>query len=241
MPARFFSQERQDEFITRFVFANKRNGSFVDVGAHDGVTFSNTKYLEQELGWRGICVEPNPDAFKLLAANRKATCLNVCISSTCGEVVFSKVSGYGEMLSGISNNFDARHRERIRATLAEKGGGIEEIRVRSATLDSLVRQYHISAIDYLSIDTEGSELQILQTLDLNKCPVKLLSVENNYSSKDVPNHLCNVGYRLIHTLGADQLYMRRLTLSERVRVKWGISLFRLQWHISRRILGLSTA
>src|SRR5258706_11369284 len=59
----YYSQHSQDRFVDNFLLHGKRGGVFVDVGAYDGVALSNTYYFEKELGWQGICIEPNPMAF----------------------------------------------------------------------------------------------------------------------------------------------------------------------------------
>jgi len=63
------------------VFNEKRNGYFLDIGAHDGIHISNTYLLERRYGWSGICIEANRDTFLKLQKNRKATCVNACLDS----------------------------------------------------------------------------------------------------------------------------------------------------------------
>src|SRR5262249_22987803 len=60
------SQNMQDVFLDRWVFRGLEGGSFIDIGAHDGVTYSNSWFLEKKRGWRGVCIEPNPVVFKRL-------------------------------------------------------------------------------------------------------------------------------------------------------------------------------
>ena len=60
---KYYSQFEQDKFIYENYFINKTKGYFVDIGAHDGITFSNSKFFE-ELGWDGVCIEPNPKIFE---------------------------------------------------------------------------------------------------------------------------------------------------------------------------------
>jgi hypothetical protein len=70
----FFSRAGQDQFLFENFFRGKRNGVFVDAGATDGETFSNSLFFERFLGWSGLCVEPQPEAFAKLAARRKCHC-----------------------------------------------------------------------------------------------------------------------------------------------------------------------
>src|ERR1700730_1429338 len=68
---RYFSQTGQDKFLNERVFGAKRDGTFVDIGAADGVFLSNTYFFEKELAWCGVCVEPRPEAFSRLVASRR--------------------------------------------------------------------------------------------------------------------------------------------------------------------------
>ena len=69
-----YSQYGQDVYLINSIFPDRINGYFVDVGAYDGITLSNTFILEKHLGWSGICIEPNPEAFEKLRANRSCIC-----------------------------------------------------------------------------------------------------------------------------------------------------------------------
>ncbi len=71
MAEQYYSQDGQDEFLDRSVFKGRKSGFFVEIGAHDGVRFSNSAFLERERGWRGICVEPHPKIFPELVVEVK--------------------------------------------------------------------------------------------------------------------------------------------------------------------------
>lgn len=66
LKSQFYSQAGQDKYLIENIYKNKEKGFFIDIGAHDGITYSNTYYLEKELGWSGICIEPNPKIYKQL-------------------------------------------------------------------------------------------------------------------------------------------------------------------------------
>ena len=135
--------------------AARRGGTFVDIGAHDGVTYSNSFFFETMRGWRGVAIEPNPDVFAKAAANRKCTVLNCCVSNEAGTVPFLKISGYSEMLSGIVDNYHPEHRQRIEQEIRQFGGSAEVIPVETRTLNDIAAQCGLDEISYLSIDTEG--------------------------------------------------------------------------------------
>lgn len=84
----WYSQAGQDAWLVQEAFNGQRGGYFVDVGAYDGVTLSNTYLLEKRYGWRGVCVEANPIVFRSLQRYRQATCVHACLDSHEREVEF---------------------------------------------------------------------------------------------------------------------------------------------------------
>lgn len=199
-----YSQYEQDIFLLE-KFKNITTGFFVDIGANDGITYSNTKRLE-EMGWDGICIEPLPDAFNKLKHNRTCKCINGAISSSLKSTVeFCEIKGYAEMLSGIIDEYDERHKRRIINELKAYGGEKNKITVNNYTFSDLIGKSN-KHIDLLCIDTEGSELSILKSIDFNSYTFSCIAVENNYGENNVKNFLNTKGYRLITTIGADEMY-----------------------------------
>lgn len=202
---KYYSQNGQDELIIK-LFKHKENGFFLDIGAYDGIYFSNSLALEESLGWRGVCIEPNPLVFEKLKNNRKCTCLNFCISDKLAQLDFMAVSGWGEMLSGLTGFFDERHFERIDQIIEEHGGGKQVIKVEAFSLRDIIEKYAPVRIDYCNIDVEGGELSVLKSIDFSKVEIKVFTIENNYGSKDVWKYLKSHGYQLIATVGEDEVY-----------------------------------
>jgi FkbM family methyltransferase len=163
------------EFVIDNILGRKQGLMYVDVGANDGLIVSNTAYMELDLGWNGICIEPHPEAYYKLEKNRNCKKYNCCISDIYGEVDFLVVYGYAEMLSGIKSEYDPRHIDRINSEVAKHGGSLNTIKVKSRTLNSILKENNITHIDYLSIDTEGSELSVLKSIDLDKYIVSVIS------------------------------------------------------------------
>lgn len=201
----YFSQYGQDKFVAEHLFPGMMDGVFVDVGAYDGVTISNSCFFEREMGWTGLCVEPIPDVFKELVANRPGSiCENVCVSNVEGELEFARVEGV-EALSGIADRMDRRHRRRIKS----EGGRVEMMRLPSLRLQTLLDRHGIDRIDFLSIDTEGAELDVIRSLDFERTCVNAVCVENNSGERKVRRHLEQNGLAYLLTLGdLDDLYVR---------------------------------
>ena len=166
------------------LFNFKTEGFFVDIGAHNGVSLSNTKFLE-DLGWDGICIEPHPNVFKQLVDNRKCKKVNCALWNEDTKVNFLSLSGYTEMLSGIYESYDTRHYNRILNELNTYGGNSEMIEIDAMKFESVVDKKNI---DFLSIDTEGSELQILERINFNEYDIKVICIENNFFDENFNRH-----------------------------------------------------
>ncbi|MFA6066323.1 MAG: FkbM family methyltransferase [Candidatus Babeliaceae bacterium] len=204
----YVSQVGQDKFLHERYFNDQRKGFFVDIGAHDGLEFSNTYFFEKELGWEGICFEPLAGAFELLLKNRNCMCVNACVGNTCGLVKFFAVKGYAEMLSGMVDTYHPLHFARMKRDIAAHGGSYTIMDVPSVTLESILEKQGVYKIDYLSLDTEGGELEILQSIDFNKIKILAISVENNYEDPDIRTFLESQGFEFITFLGGlDEIYV----------------------------------
>jgi len=221
MKENYFSQYKQDKFLDDVLFFKKEKGFYIDIGAHDGVTISNSLFFEKYRNWNGICIEPNPKVYQKLIKNRKSTNLNVCIGDENKNVKFTQIEGYSEMLSGITANYDLRHIKRIDKELEQKGGKRSEIEIQMIKLND-VQITKNKIIDFISIDTEGNEFNILKSIEFNKIEVNAIVVENNYKDLKIRNYLMNNGYKFIINLDSDDVYLKEELYSYRI-------MFRLFW------------
>lgn len=204
----YYSQFGQDFYILKY-FNNKNDGFFIEIGAYNGVSFSNTKKME-DIGWDGICVEPNPVMFEKVEKARKCHKYNVALAESDCEKEFVQISGNCAVLSGIREDYHPEHVKRIEDEIQKDGGNIDNIKVRAITFSTLMADFpHIKTIDYISIDTEGNEFKILKTIDFNKYDIKTLSIENNYDDTEIREFMKNAGYRLKTKLGCDDIYVKR--------------------------------
>jgi len=206
----YFSQAGQDKFLNEEVFNRKKRGTFIDIGAADGVFLSNTYFFEKTLGWSGVCVEPRSDAFAKLAAARTCLCVKGCVSDVPGQAVFLDVEDV-PLLSGLVSKYDPRHLRRVQREAAEGGATIHEVEVPCYTFKHLVEQTEFRGIDYLSIDTEGGELDLLKTIDFAQFPIKAVSVENSFADGRFEQLMKRNRYELAAVIGDDDIYVRRGT------------------------------
>lgn len=214
----YFSQFRQDEFLNEVVFDRKRNGFFIDIGAHDGVSISNSLFFEKQKDWNGICIEPNPNVYSQLVKNRQSVNINKCIGNQNKTVTFTQILGYSEMLSGITENYHQNHLRRIDALLAEKGGEKTEIEVEMVTLDS-IEAARGKCIDFISIDTEGNEFDIVQSIDFAKLDIRALVIENNYKEPKIKDHLEKHGFALLHKLDTDEVFVCKADVTASMKLR----------------------
>lgn len=215
---KYYSQYRQDEFIDKVVFNKKRNGFFVDIGAHDGISLSNSYFFEVNRAFDGLCIEPNPKVFELLKKNRKCDVLNTCIADTVGTVKFLAVEGYSEMLSGIIDHYHPTHLQRIDNYIREHGGARQEIEVNCMPLQNIPLLRN-KAIAFMSIDTEGNELSILKSIDFSKLNVTCFTIENNYGDSNIEEIMNRNNYIKVKRLGDDDVYLlkSKYTIAFRIR------------------------
>jgi FkbM family methyltransferase len=171
-----FRGQLDQDLIAYLYFKGKTDGFYLDIGAHDGISINNTFVFEQ-LGWRGVCIEPLPDIFQQLKQNRKCDCYNAAIYDLAGtdSIDFVKADGL-EMFSGINECMTKTHKR----TIISSNAKLEYIKVKVLTFNSLMSNYpNITHIDFLSMDVEGAEMRVLKSIDFNKYSFGLLCVENN--------------------------------------------------------------
>lgn len=203
----YISQLGQDRFIDEF-FNKQENLVFLDIGAHDGVTISNSYFLETKRNWTGMCIEPQPAEFEKLKSNRKCVCVNTAVSNFEGETEFTLVEGYANMLSGISDDYNKTHVERVKGEVNHYGGKINTIKVQVRKLQSILDEHNLTEIDFCSIDTEGSEFNIIQSIDFDKTNIKVFIIENNYKETTIQEFLETKGYSLYKKLEWDDIFVK---------------------------------
>jgi FkbM family methyltransferase len=168
----------------------KKGGYFVEFGATDGVRLSNTYLLEKEFEWTGLCAEPNPEFLVKLKRNRSCTVCADCVAGESGrQVEFLLADEFG----GIAEYCLDQHNKR-RQAYRDLG---KTLVISTVSLDELLRKHNAPrTIDYLSIDTEGSEYDILRHFPFDEWDMRLISVEHNFMPirEDIRKLLESNGY-----------------------------------------------
>ena len=201
------SERYQDSVVTDF-YEGKNNLMFLDVGAYDGVSQSNTLKMEREKGWKGICVEPLESAFKVLQKERKSLCVKRAISGKTGEKVEFSQNG---LYSGITSKL---HRNKIGLKTKKNA---PRTKVVTLTLNDLLKQtFAPQFIHYFSLDTQGSAFDILRYVDYKRYTFGMISVEHSFIEPlrtKVIKLLKGLGYVYKGYLGNDDIFIHPSMIS----------------------------
>lgn len=204
----------QDQFVEERFFKNKTNGVFVDIGAYDGVTGSNTYFFENEKGWSGLCIEPQPNMFEKLKATRKCVCIQGAISDRVKKAQFLHIPDYADQLSGLVDDYHPTHAAKIKYCEERFGVPAQLIEVDCMPFNDIMAQNNITHIDFLSLDTEGNEYTILESIDWNKVTIDVITVEDNYNDPRFGALLESKGYECVARLSQDCVFARKEFLKE---------------------------
>lgn len=161
----------------------KKNGFFLEVGAHDGVTESNTKLLEEKYGWKGILIEPSKNIFEKLCKNRPySKCFQCCLGSFEKDNTYAYGNFDGTTMSSLTGRTDKPKTERVLIK----------------SLQSILDEEKITHINFFSLDTEGYEYNILQGIDYTKTTFDYLLIEiYKQDLERIVSFLKKKGYNLI--------------------------------------------
>lgn len=160
------------DVVCALLHNSKRSGYFVEVGVGDGTTYSNTRLLEQELGWRGILAEPARMFHDVIKSSRAAILDRRAVGGETGNTLtFEQDDAMGE-LSGLAGERTPRGKQ-----------ALSTYTVQTTRLDDLLDEHGApEQIDYISIDTEGSELAVLSGLTLKKRRIAFFTIEHNFDA-----------------------------------------------------------
>jgi len=184
-------------------FYRQNKGVFVEVGAGDGVRYSNTKFLEDELGFGGILIEPSPYAHKWLKKTRPQNRLYDCAVLNRHDSVEFMIQNETEgwAVSGVTDLM----RDSIRKNHHNNS---RKITVSARPLREITTENSLARIDFLSIDVEGAELEVLKSMDWS-IPTYVAAVELGDSDpNDLEAHkmLIDHGFVFLKKMGLSKIY-----------------------------------
>ena len=184
----------------------KRRGTFVELGAFDGMSQSNTVWLEMHRGWRGLLVEAIPEAYERCVRNRPlATVVNcACVSDTYPDPTVEMV--YAGLMSIVRGARSTDEADEAWVSLGEDLQKLERYTcsVPARTLSAVLDEHELRTIDLLSLDVEGYEVDVMKGLDLERFEPRHIVVEDSRGG-DIDRYLTVRGYRKVAVIGRGRL------------------------------------
>ncbi len=208
-PSVSFSQYGEDLLVWKH-FGEKRTGFFVEVGANDPEEISNSLFLERN-GWSGILVEPQSTCCeRLRQARPKARLFQVA----CGSP-----EQRGKAVLHLKG-----HTSKLVSTPAVDLSVIRHEEVQVITLDDVLEQAGNPQIDFVSIDVEGDDIQVLRGFDIKRHRPRLIIIEDDYQNRlEIYRYMKQQGYRLVKRTGCNNWYIPKgqsFTLTTRWEKVW---------------------
>jgi FkbM family methyltransferase len=200
-----------DELDLKLIpFLPQRPGVFVEAGANDGISQSNTLYLERYLGWRGLLIEPHPKVARRCRRNRPNAIVERCALVPFGYPKRHVEMRYCNLMSVVRGAMASASEE---DTHIEAGCKVQEIethnfKARARPLTEILDKHRLTGVDLLVLDVEGFELPVLKGLDFSRHRPELMLIEARYRD-DIDQFLAPL-YETVATLSHhDVLYRAR--------------------------------
>ena len=195
-----YSQGEEEKYILEF-FKDKNDGSFLDIGAYDGSCFSNTRQLALN-GWSGVLVEPSKLVFPKLAElykdNNKVECIQCAIGPYNGYVDFWDSAG--ACATAVEYHYDK---------WKDVQNDFELISVPMLTFMEFYKQFPY-IYDFINIDCEGLDFDIIKQIDFNETNTSLLCIEYNYNSEQIFKALEHWKFKTIFTNAENMICTREV-------------------------------
>lgn len=210
----FFGSKDQDKWVVKDIFKFRKKGYFVDLAATDGFHQNNTFFLEKRLKWKGICIEPNKFFYNKLIKRRKAKCFCEIITNKKIKVDYLINGGVGGI---IGDQFDNNIKKREKLIKKAKIKNRVERRNTKSLYNILKIAKAPKVIDYLSLDVEGAEFEVLRNFPFNKYTFLSMTIER--PPKELNKILFKNGYIFVKNYKVDTFYIHK-SLKKSVNIKY---------------------
>ena len=160
----------------------KKKGTFIEIGGGDGKNISNTYLLEKKYFWKGLICEPDKRLHNKIKKYRKSKIIKNPIVNTCKKVNFYQSSLYNSSIIKTINS--------------------KKTKLNGLSLNRLIKKNIKGSVDYISIDTEGNEYEILKNFNFKKFKIKIFTIEHNFRNnrQKIFKIMCKNGYKRKHKL-----------------------------------------
>ena len=195
-PSSHYGEFGEDIFVSR-LFKDFKKGRYIDVGCYHPFKGSLTAKL-YEKGWNGVNIDLSQTTIDLFNISRKKDInLNIAVTNFDGETFYYENSPINQQNSLIKSNEQQL-----------------KVKIKCSTLNSILKQNNIDSFDYLNIDVEGSEMEVIEGIDFDKFNPRLITIENNdllledYFKSKVYELLIKNGYVLINKIGVTNFFIK---------------------------------
>ena len=204
----YYGQFGEDKIMASF-FDDAYKGTCIDVGASDGIFGNNTYYFEKK-GWKTLCIEPIPESFDKCSKIRN-NCINCCISDVDKDdeqfIIFKLNDNNTDAISSLKPDIRliSSHSHLIKEST--------QIKVKCKRLTTVLNEIQFDKIiDFISIDTENTELDVLKGIDFDTYFVKYLLIENNFEDNEIEDYLKTKGFIKFKRNVVNDFYVNQLLL-----------------------------
>ena len=193
----YYSQAGQDYFLDSAVFCRKRGGFFLDIGGNNPVNINNTYFFEKSRGWKGLAFEPLAEQREKWKDSRTTECLPFALGSKTGEAEFCEYDAH--YMSGFSDDVEFSGTVKAR------------YKVPVRRLADVLEEHGVAHVDFVSLDVEGAEIEVLSGIDFSRVDIECFTIENNKGHEReirIRKFMKDAGYKLIARLWLDDVYVK---------------------------------
>lgn len=196
----------EDQRFQYGAFEGMCGGTFLEMGGLDGLKFSNTVGFEKERGWKGMLIEASPSNYKKMAENRPES-INVH-NAVCSEVQdVHYVDDRSDARRGIWEFMKPNFRERNNPHITENNLEETTIAVRCRPLRDILSEHNVAFVDVFSLDVEGGEVSVLQSIDFDKFAFGVAAIETNGQRDEFKAMMEPKGYTYVESWGNSDWYV----------------------------------
>ena len=193
----YYSQAYQDYFLDTYIFFRKKSGFFLDIGGNDPIHINNTYFFEKSRGWKGLAFEPMTAQREKWKTSRTTECLPYALGKMTDQVEFCEYDFHP--ISGFSSHvkFSGKVKSRYKVPVRRLADILDERRIKH--------------VDFVSLDVEGAEMDVLQGIDFSRVEIDCFTIENNrgwQKEKRLRKFMIDAGYRIKARLWLDEVWIR---------------------------------